>query len=371
MSLLNRTITRTRMVEFAPHPDAPIELVPEEYTVQVPRDWERAVLAGVAAGTSLLLILAVTWSTASIGALLALSGVLTAIAYGVAACFDLAWIICMALEWLARYDRRKAKPPMIAGFIALAISMAAITTHSIMARGKTGIAVGIVGALVSLIAKGIWTLAIRHTSKPLSPIAQQYVIRRQAAAGAELAMATVERQLTRSRHQLDAYREAYSAPALTAPDDHLADEDEDDNTELILSALHHLPDAPAGAISAQLRRFGRYVPEHEIQQVIDTQPVMSPVASQPQPDYRDDHQDDRRMTTTMAARPVRQTVTSPVDTPRTMTRAQQLAAARRLDQQARRSKPSRPVTIETLQVQLGLSRREATDLRKAVVGKGE
>lgn len=209
MSLLTRKVERTRLVPFAPYEGAPVELVPEKYTVDVPRDWDRAVLAAVATGTGLLLTLAVTWSTDSIGALLALSGVWAAIAYGVAAVFDLAWIICMALEWLARYNPRKVKAPRIAGYVALAISMAAIAANGIRSGGKTGIAVGIIGALVSLIAKGVWTLAIRHTAKPLSPVAQQYVDRRQAAAGAELAMAITDRQLERSRAHTNAYREAY------------------------------------------------------------------------------------------------------------------------------------------------------------------
>jgi hypothetical protein len=87
-------------------------------------------------------------------------------------------------------------------------------------------------------------------------------------------------------------------------------------------------------------------------------------------DQQDDHPGDHAMTTIPASRPARDMVTSVV-TPPVMTDRQMLAAARRLDQQARRQKPSRPVTIETLQQQLGLSRRDATDLRRAVVGKGE
>ncbi|MFD9124929.1 hypothetical protein [Kitasatospora sp. NPDC059571] len=266
MSLLTRNVTRTRLTPFAPYPGAPVELVEEEYTVTVPRDWDRAVLAGVAVGTGLLLTLAVTWSTASIGGLLALSGVAAVIAYGVAALFDTAWIICMALEWLARHDPRKAKAPRIAGFVALGISMAAIAAEAVtVTGGKRGIAVGIIGAAVSLIAKGVWTLAIRHTAKPLSPIAQQYVARRQAAAGAELALAVVERQLERSRGHLAAYREAYGTTSTAAAGQPHPDPDKPSGQPVrvsgpvrtaVRSSLEATPDAPAEDIDRQPARIG-------------------------------------------------------------------------------------------------------------------
>ncbi|MFJ2579990.1 protein transporter Sec31 [Kitasatospora aureofaciens] len=264
MSLLMRNVTRTRLTPFAPHPGAPVELVEEEYVIPVPRDWDRAVLAGVAIGTGLLLALAVTWSTSSIGGLLALSGVWSAIAYGVAAVFDLAWILCMALEWLARFDPRKAAIPRRAGYAALGISMAAIAADGFRAGGKTGLAIGLIGAAVSLIAKGVWTLAIRHTAKPLSPIAQQYVARRQAAAGAELALAVVERQLERSRGHLNAYRQAYGTiPAETGqpyPDPDKPSGQPDSVSPTVRSAVRAAvavsPEATPEDIVEQLARIG-------------------------------------------------------------------------------------------------------------------
>ncbi|KDN84396.1 hypothetical protein [Kitasatospora cheerisanensis] len=267
MSLLTRNVTRTRLTPFAPFPGAPVELVEEEYTVAVPRDWDRAVLGGVAAGTGVLLALAVTWSTDSIGSLLALSGVLPPVAYGVAATFDAAWIICMALEWLARHDPRRATAPRIGGFLALGISMAAIAANGFRAGGKTGLAVGVIGALVSLIAKGVWTLAIRATARELSPVAQQYVARRQAAAGAELALAVVERQLERSRGHLAAYREAYgtTAPETVTVDRPLPDPDKPSGQpgrasatvrSAVRAALATTPDADAEELVEALARIG-------------------------------------------------------------------------------------------------------------------
>lgn len=102
-----------------------------------------------------------------------------------------------------------------------------------------------------------------------------------------------------------------------------------------------------------------------------TEAVTSPVMSPPQDDHQDDQPHDHRMTSVPAAQPVRSVVTAAVTEPRKLTGAQLLAAARRLDRAARAEKPSRPVTIDTLRDQLGLSRREATDLRSAIVGKGE
>lgn len=263
MSLLNRAVTRTRTIPFTPYPGAPTELLDEEYTVHVPRDWDRAVLGAVATGTAALLGLAVTWSTASIGALLALTGVTAAIAYGVAMVFDLAWILCMALEWLARYNPVKARAPRAAGYVALAISMAAIAIHGIAVGSPDSIAAGAIGSAVSLIAKGVWTLAIRHTAKPLSPIAQQWVTRRQAAAGAELAMAVIDRQLERSRSHLAAYREAYGTPTTEHT---MPDPDPDQPTgpgrasatvrSAVRAALQVTPDATADDIVEQLARIG-------------------------------------------------------------------------------------------------------------------
>lgn len=102
-----------------------------------------------------------------------------------------------------------------------------------------------------------------------------------------------------------------------------------------------------------------------------TETVTSPVMSPPQDDHQDDQPHDHRMTSVPAAAPVRSVVTAAVTEPRKLTGAQLLAAARRLDRAARAEKPSRPVTIDTLRDQLGLSRRDAKDLRDAIVGKGE
>lgn len=208
MNILTRAIPRTRTVAYAPFPGADTEFIDETYDVHVPRDWDRIVLGAVAAGTALILALAIAWSTAAIGDLLALGGVFAPIAYGVACVFNLSWILCMGLEWLARYEPAKAAAPRKAGYAALAVDMTAVCLDGIRSGDKTGAAVGIIGAAVSLIAKLVWSLAIRHTAQPLTPRDQQWVTQRQGAAGAELAMAVVNRQLLRSRAHLAAHRAA-------------------------------------------------------------------------------------------------------------------------------------------------------------------
>jgi hypothetical protein len=349
-----RKVTRTREV---PHTvNGVTAMVTQKYTTHIPlppRDWDRIVRGGVTGATTATVAGSIAWSTASIGDLLA-TAVHPAIAYGAAGAFDLAWITCMALEWLARYDRRKARAPMIAGYVALGAAMAAIGTHGFLLGGATGKAVGIIGALVSALAKGMWTMTMRHHSVELDDRSQQWVEQRLATAHARLATAAVERELARVEGATADYRAAY-APAIEAG--------RDDRQRALDYARTFMTDASDDEIDAQLAAAGLDEPV--------TSPVMSPEQDDHWDDHWDDQQADRRMTTVPAARPARQMVTAAVTPPRKLTGAQLLAAARRLDNQARKQKPSRPVTIGTLRAELGLSRREAGDLRDVIVGKGE
>lgn len=198
-----RTIRRSRLV---PHTiDGKTELVLDRYKVDVPlppRDWDRVVLNAVTAAAGLLVTAAVAWSTANIGDLLS-SLVVMAAAYAAASVFDLAWIMCMALEWLARYDTARARAPRIAGHIALVIAMAAIGVHGWIAGQP---AVGVTGAVVSGLAKGGWTLVLKHHAKPLDDRTQQWVDKQRAEAGGQLAMVAVQRELARAQAQIDAER---------------------------------------------------------------------------------------------------------------------------------------------------------------------
>ncbi|MFJ4682034.1 protein transporter Sec31 [Streptomyces sp. NPDC088789] len=202
-----KTRTTTQLV---PHTiDGKTRLVPANVeTPAPPRDWDHIVLTGVTGIAALVLAASVVWSTASIGDLLA-RAVIEPAAYGAAIVFDLAWIACMAVEWLARYDEDRARLPRRAGTVALIVAMLAIGAH-----GKiTGFwEIGIVGALVSALAKGLWTVVLRHQTPPLDDLTRAWIRGELADAGAGLALIPVRRQLQRAQAQVDAERAALADP---------------------------------------------------------------------------------------------------------------------------------------------------------------
>ncbi|MGQ4486875.1 protein transporter Sec31 [Streptomyces sp. SAS_281] len=234
-----RTITRKQLV---PHTvDGTTHLVLDEFPVDVPvppRDWDRIILNAVTAAAALIATACIVWSTASIGDLLAQATIAPA-AYAAAAVFDLVWLGCMALEWLARYDHARAAFPRRAGYVALAVAMAAIAAHGAIADqlaiGLVGaavsahgaiadqLAIGLVGAAVSALAKTMWTAVLRHHAKPLDRRTQQWVDAERAKAGGSLAMVAVRRELTRAEALITAERAALSGHSgddpETAPED--------------------------------------------------------------------------------------------------------------------------------------------------------
>jgi len=211
-----RTVQRTRLV---PHTvNGKTEMVLDRYTVDVPvppRDWDRTVLTAVTAAAGLLVTVAVIWSTASIGDLLARVTVAPA-AYAAAVAFDLAWILCMAVEWLSRYDPARANLPRKMGHGALAVAMVAVGAHGWLA-GQA--AIGIIGAVVSGIVKTLWTVVLRHHAKPLDDKTQQWVDKQRAEAGGELAMVAINRELTRARTLVAAEEQALRTSPDTDPDE--------------------------------------------------------------------------------------------------------------------------------------------------------
>ncbi|NUR04233.1 MAG: protein transporter Sec31 [Streptomyces sp.] len=211
-----RKIERTRLV---PHTvNGKTEMVLDRYTVDVPvppRDWDRTILTAVTAAAGLLVAVAVVWSTASIGDLLARVTVAPA-AYAAAVAFDLAWILCMAVEWLARYDPARAALPRRMGHGALAIAMLAVGAHGWLAEQA---AIGVIGAAVSGIVKTLWTVVLRHHAKPLDDKTQQWVDMQRAEAGGELAMVAINRELTRARNLVAAEEEALRTGPDAGPDE--------------------------------------------------------------------------------------------------------------------------------------------------------
>jgi hypothetical protein len=210
-----RTVQRTQLV---PHTiDGRTELVLDRFDVEVPvppRDWDRLVLSVVTGAAVIIGVASIAWSTASIGDLLARATIAPA-AYAAAGVFDLVWLSCMALEWLARYDAERAKLPRRAGYVALAVAMAAVGAHGWIS-GE--IAIGLVGAAVSGLAKAMWTVVLRHHAKPLDSRTQQWVDKQRAEAGGRLAMVAVRRELTRAESAVAAEQAAIGAASPETPE---------------------------------------------------------------------------------------------------------------------------------------------------------
>jgi predicted DNA-binding protein (UPF0251 family) len=184
------TRTRTRMAEHVRH--GRTVTVPEKYSEQVPRpplNLDLIVRRGLFVVALAVTVGAIVWGTVAIGSMLALLAPAWA-AYLVAGVFDLGWAGCLAAEWLARYDDSRARVPRFAGLVALAISMGAIVAHGALTGS---LVVGIVGALVSFSAKGLWFTALATVRVKLDAADQAYLELMRRETGTRLALALSER----------------------------------------------------------------------------------------------------------------------------------------------------------------------------------
>ncbi|MEU8968130.1 protein transporter Sec31 [Streptomyces monashensis] len=211
-----RRIERTRLV---PHTvDGETEMVLDREIIQVPAppaDWDQRVRTAVTVGAAILVTVSITWTTASVGALLAMSTV-AAVAYAAGLAFDATWIMCMGAEWLLRYDPKRAALPRRAGHWALTVSMGAVFAHGYLSHEWI---VGAVGALVSALAKGGWMIAMRVHARPLDARTQQWVTKRRATVDGQLAMIPIRRELQRGQAMLDAEQRALNGPGSADPDE--------------------------------------------------------------------------------------------------------------------------------------------------------
>ncbi|MEV7470253.1 protein transporter Sec31 [Streptomyces kronopolitis] len=199
-----RAETRTREVPHTEDDGDPV-LIPDDYTVHVPvppRDWDHIVLNAVTGGAIILNAVSVVWSTVSGGALLSRAAPAW-VAYPAAVPFEAGWMTCLALEWLARHDPERARVPRRAGYVALAIAMTVIYVHG-ATTPAAGLWVGAAGAVISAIAKGVWTLVLRHTAAPLPPRTQAWLKVKRGQGAARLALAAQRRELLRMDDQYDA-----------------------------------------------------------------------------------------------------------------------------------------------------------------------
>jgi hypothetical protein len=165
-----------------------------EVTVPVlPRDWDRTALRTTTGLVLALTVVAVTWSTVSIGSVLG-----GGVGYIAATVFDLAWAICLLLEWMARFSPKKRTFPRRLGWVLLALTMGAIFWNGMLSHS---IAMAIVGAVVSFVAKALWLGVTKHIDRDLSDADQQWAEAQTSAAHAKEAVAQVRRQAARIEHQ--------------------------------------------------------------------------------------------------------------------------------------------------------------------------
>lgn len=159
--------------------------------VRLPFNLDAALRRGLFTLAIAMTLVAIVWGTVAIGSMLTLLAPPWA-AYLVAGVFDAGWAACLVAEWLLRYDSKRAEIPMRVGVALLAVSMAAIVTHGALA-GPWGWAIGIIGALVSAAAKGVWAIGMHTIRIKLEPKYEAYLNARRQKAGTEMALALGER----------------------------------------------------------------------------------------------------------------------------------------------------------------------------------
>ncbi|MFF3857471.1 hypothetical protein [Micromonospora sp. NPDC002575] len=170
--------------------------VTEPYEIRVPvmpADWDQRAIKAAVAVVMVLTTVAVVWSTYSIGALL--DG---GMGYAAAAVFDAAWIVNVLLEYLARYDAEKRAFSKKLGWGLLVCTMGAIFWHGLIVGS---VALGVVGAAVSLFAKVLWMGIMRFINRDLSEADQQWVKAEISRSNAQLAIAGVRRQVARAENR--------------------------------------------------------------------------------------------------------------------------------------------------------------------------
>lgn len=156
----------------------------------VPADWDSRALKAVSSLVLGLTLVAVAWSTVSIGELLG-----GGVGFAAAVVFDVAWAAVLIVEWMARFDPAKRTFARKLGWVLVAVTMGAIGLHGVLAGSW---ALAVVGALVSLVAKLLWLTVFRFVDKDLSEDDRQWVAAEISRANAQMAIAGVRRQAARA-----------------------------------------------------------------------------------------------------------------------------------------------------------------------------
>ncbi|WP_329104552.1 hypothetical protein [Streptomyces sp. NBC_01439] len=185
------TETRSRLVDRTI--DGTTNQVPEPYTVRIPKvpvDKDRLALVGVSSLVLVLTLVAIVWSTYSIGQLLGGGP-----GYAAGMVFDVAWLSVLLLEWLARFDPAKRDFPRKVGWALALVAAGAIYLEGQLAGGWE---MALVGAAVSIVAKVLWWAVFRHIDKDLAPADAAWVAAEMSKANAKLAIAGVRRQAAKA-----------------------------------------------------------------------------------------------------------------------------------------------------------------------------
>ncbi|WP_175084888.1 hypothetical protein [Candidatus Frankia nodulisporulans] len=163
----------------------------------LPRDWDALATRAVVGLVLALTLVSITWSTVSIAHLL--DGTWTA--YLAASVFDLAWCAALGMAYLVRFrpDRRKVVDRV--GWALLAVTVTAIGLEGFQSGG---IAMACIGASVSIAAKALWWTFGHATRPELTADDAQWVAAQISAASAQLAVASVRRQVARSQDRVTA-----------------------------------------------------------------------------------------------------------------------------------------------------------------------
>ncbi|MHB9857639.1 hypothetical protein [Streptomyces sp. YIM S03343] len=178
-----RPVTRNGRTHYVEEPAKLPPLTPDEM-----------IMRGVGAATAIVVTGALIWSTVSVGAMLDRVAPAWA-AYMIAAIFDLTWIVAMATEYVLRFEPARQRVPKTLGWITLGISMSAVFTHAALLNARW---IGLFGALVSALAKGLWWLLMYVTSRRLDRDTQAWLTLElgevHARRAEQLALAKVNRE---------------------------------------------------------------------------------------------------------------------------------------------------------------------------------
>lgn len=265
-----RTITQRYMTEHTRDGiTVPVEKTRQVTVPALPRDMDAVAIKAASGLVLTLTLISIVWSTWSIGGLLG-----SGIGFLAAVVFDLAWGVCLLLEWMARFDVAKRKFPRVLGWLLLLATMGAIFWHG-MERGN--VAMGVCGAAVSAFAKALWLGVMKHIDRDLSPEDAQWVAAQISAANAKMAVASVRRQVARIEDRAAAELLALEAARSVLPEDMTG-----------LSSLQALQARPEDALQAagtapslQSRTVvpaSRQVPQDDVTEPVQPVEVEAPEA---------------------------------------------------------------------------------------------